>query len=122
MESDEARGYMARLNTNKPSDVARAIAEDKFLWFVKKVGLNERGIDSNDVLDAIRPNEYGSLLEVATGTAAQLADIGRASAQSYLEAIISAVRNAIIVCRCSLFGCQRVLAEQFFLKKKLEEL
>lgn len=96
MESDEARGYMARLNTNKPNEVARAIAEDKFLWFVKKIGLNERGLDANDVLDAIRPKEYGSLLEVATGTAAQLADIGKASAQSYLEAIISAVRNAII--------------------------
>ena len=31
-----------------------------------------------------------------------------------------AVRNAIIVCRCSLFGYQRVLAEQFLLKKKNE--
>jgi len=95
MESDEAKGYMAQLNTKKPDVIARAIAEGMFPWFIKRVKLNERGLDANDVLDALRPSEYGALLENATRTAAQLADIGRASAQAYLDSIVSAVRNAI---------------------------
>ena len=96
MESDEARGHMARLNTNRPDEIAGAIAESKFLWFVKKSGLNERGIDANDVLEALRPAEFGSLINVATSTAAQLADIGRASAQAHLQEVVSAVRNALV--------------------------
>ena len=96
MESDEARGHMARLNSNKPDEIAAAIAESKFLWFVNKCGLNERGIDSNDVLEALRPAEFGGLIDVATSTAAELADIGKASAQAYLGSVISAVKNSLI--------------------------
>lgn len=96
MESDEARELIAQLNSNKPDEITAAIAESKFLWFIRESGLNERGIDSNDVLNALRPAEFGSLIDVATSTTAQLADIGRASAQAHLQSIISAVGSALI--------------------------
>ena len=95
MESDEARSYVARLNTNKPDEIAHAIAEDKLLWFLKKIGINERGADSNDVVDALRPSEWEAIQGAAIGTATQLSQLsGKQPAQSHLDAIIPAVQTA----------------------------
>ena len=95
MESDEARGYATRLNTNKPEEIAHAIAEDKLLWFLIKIGLNERGADANDVVDALRPREWEALEGAAIGVATQLSQLsGKQSAQEHLDAIIPAVQTA----------------------------
>jgi hypothetical protein len=96
MESDEARGLIAALNTNRPQEIAVAIAESKFLWFIKEAGLNERGPDANDVLNDLRPAEYGGLVDQAVSTSSQMADIGKGSAQAYLEAVVNAVRNSLV--------------------------
>lgn len=96
MESDEAHSFQESLGSNKPQEIAKAIAQSKFNWFVQLVGLQERGIEFNHVLDALRPEELGALTNTAIASSAQLADIGRASAEAYLEQIIDAVRNSLV--------------------------
>lgn len=96
MESDEARGFISSLNSNRPQEIAHAIAASKFLWFIKESGLNEHGPDANDVLNDLRPAEYGSLVDLAVSTSSQIADIGKASSQAYLDAVINAVRNSLV--------------------------
>lgn len=86
---------MRRLNTNKPDEIAHAIAQDKLLWFLIKIGLNERGADANDVVDALRPLEWEALEGAAIGVATQLSQLsGKQSAQEHLGAIIPAVQTA----------------------------
>lgn len=95
MNSDEAKGFASRLNTNKPDEIANAIAENKMLWFLKEIGINERGPDANDVKDALRPAEWEAIQSVAIGTATELSQLsGKQVAQAHLGAIIPAVQIA----------------------------
>ncbi len=95
MNSDEAQGFASRLNTNKPDEIANAIAESKLLWFLQQIGVNERGPDANDVKDALRPAEWEAIQSAAVGTATELSQLsGKQTAQAHLEAIIPAVQTA----------------------------
>jgi len=95
MESDDAKAVIAKKGTTDPLLIARSIAQDKLLWFLKATGLREKGFDENDILDALKPAEYGGIWENAVDTAKRLADIGgKGSASEWLNSITDAVRIA----------------------------
>lgn len=96
LESDEARAVIAQTGVVDPEAIAENIARDKMPWFLKQSQLREKGTDENDILDALKPQEYAARWESAVNTARQLADIERGSAAAWLDSISAAVRQAVI--------------------------
>jgi len=96
LESDEARAVIAQTGVVDPEAIAEHIARDKMPWFLKQTQLREKGPDENDILDALKPQEYAARWESAVNTARQLADIERGSAGAWLDSISAAVRQAVV--------------------------
>lgn len=96
LESDEARAVIAQTGVVDPEAIAEHIARDKMPWFLKQSQLREKGTDENDILDALKPQEYAARWESAVNTARQLADIERGSAGAWLDSISAAVRQAVV--------------------------
>jgi len=96
LESDEARAVIAQTGVVDPEAIAENIARDKMPWFLKQSQLREKGTDENDILDALKPQEYAARWESAVNTARQLADIERGSAAAWLDSISAAVKQAVI--------------------------
>ena len=94
--SFEAQQLMKDLKINQPDQIATEIAKSRLLWFVRECGLNEKGLEQNDVLASLRPAEYGSEIERATGIATGLIREGKATAKDFLEDIRGAVSNALV--------------------------
>lgn len=96
LESDEARAVIAQTGVVDPEAIAENIARDKMPWFLKQSQLREKGTDENDILDALKPQEYAARWESAVNTARQLADIEKGSAAAWLDSISAAVKQAVI--------------------------
>lgn len=96
LESDEARAVIAQTGVVDPEAIAENIARDKMPWFLKQSQLREKGTDENDILDALKPQEYAARWESAVNTARQLADIERGSAAAWLDSISAAIKQAVI--------------------------
>jgi hypothetical protein len=96
LESDEARAVIAQTGVVDPDGISETIARDKMPWFLKQSLLREKGTDENDILDALKPQEYATRWESAVNAARQLADIERGSAVAWLESITAAVRQAVV--------------------------
>ena len=94
MESAEAQAVMVEFQTSQPSELARILAERYFTWFVRRCQLDEKGLDINQVLDAIRPEQVTSLYLAAKSQALGLVDIGKAPAEKWVDAICGAIRQS----------------------------
>jgi hypothetical protein len=95
-ESFEAQQLMKDLKINDPSQIATEIAKSRLLSFVEECGLNEKGLNDNAVLTALRPGEFGSELQDAIGNATRLIRDGKATAKDFLDDIRGAVSSALL--------------------------
>ena len=92
----EAKQLMQSLKINNPDQIAAELAKTRLLWFVKQCGLDEKGPDNNDVVNALNPAQGVTLRERAGSTAMSLIRDGRATARDFLEDIRSGVSASLI--------------------------
>jgi len=94
MNSDAAVAVQREHQTNQPAEIARILAEKNFTWFVRACSLEEKGPQTNQILDAIRPNQTSALMNSARSQALSQVDIGKNSAEAWIESIVGAVKQA----------------------------
>lgn len=95
-ESFEAQQLMKDLKINDPSGIATEIAKSRLLSFVRECGLNEKGLEDNAVLSALRPPEFGAQLQNAMASATRLIRDGKATARDFLDDIRGAVSSSLV--------------------------
>lgn len=96
VDSRDAEQIAIEHSTNLPAEISRHLAKQAFSWFVHRCELDEQGMEKNQILDAIRPEQVGILLDSARSQAFSMVDIGKASTESWTEAIVAAVRQATL--------------------------
>jgi hypothetical protein len=96
IDSKDAEQVVREHATNLPAEISRHLAERNFPWFVRACELEEKSFEKNQILDAMRPEQIGTLDSAARSQALSMVDIGKAPADRWIEAVNSAVREATI--------------------------
>jgi hypothetical protein len=94
--SPEAKQIQRELKINDPNKLAIEIAKQRLTMFISECKLNEKGINSNDVLEALTPIEIDGEVLHAENVADNLVREGKASAADFLGDIRSGVSSALI--------------------------
>ena len=94
--SEEAQAMQGDRKSVSPDQLATEIAERHFDWFIDQCGLQERGPEQNDILDALTPDGIEQLQrEVKTKVKASIRDIEAQPGRSWDPEITTAINNRL---------------------------
>ena len=95
--SDEALAFQGDRKAVSPDQLATELAERHFDWFISQCKLQERGLEQNDILDALKPEGIDQLQrDLKARVKASIKDVDAQPGRAWDPEITTAINNHLI--------------------------